>query len=521
MSFSEPLFWADPGYIEISSAKENNVKVTYHLFNSGNKAVQGRIKLIHPNWLTVINKKILYQSEIGQQLASQILSHSERTAPRSKTTDEIWLGRYHQVDVMYEILIPEEIKRKTYYEQVELTQQSTFQISAEFISDQNVLARTLTQVQVLPPLRVRLRPLISTQDAIHTPTIRVTIENLSSRTREGTLKMKVPGGLDIIPQQTTFSVRPGQTQSFDFTLKTLPGSSQNYALEVVDPLLNRHTEQVVIQKNQPMRLAHYRRNTGYVSSFGIGEGYVIEALVRDQFGYETRQTRGFAFRPAVKAKHPLVIDGKLNDWTGAIPLFVHPQGRLSGLTFFARDYGGKIQWAGLKDFSTAWQMMWNESFLYLAVKVFDDKVVPQHDLGRFWNGDTISFQIDPLANLTDASLVPEQRDLQRIHTFALGLSQEGPKFFRQYPTNEKRGGSIETAKIAIKQESDGLLYEMAIPWDELAPLRPKVGEWMGFSIVFYEDDGNGRETRTNWFGGSGGNGLAREPRLMGDVHFVQ
>jgi hypothetical protein len=44
---------------------------------------------------------------------------------------------------------------------------------------------------------------------------------------------------------------------------------------------------------------------------------------------------------------------------------------------------------------------------------------------------------------------------------------------------------------------------------------------MGVSLVFSEDDGHGRETQTNWFGGSNGDGLAREPRLMGDVHFVE
>lgn len=521
ISFAEPLFSAEPEQIDITPGKDTVVKLTYHLFNSGNRAVQGRIKLIRPNWLTVARKEILYQSEIGKQFASQIFSGSESTSSTARITDEIWLGREHRVDVVYELLFPKEIKRKTYYEQTELTQQPAFQIVAEFVSDQNVLARTTTPVRALPPLRVSLRPVLSTKNDVNTPNVQVRIENTSLIPREGSLRMKVPGGVDIRPQHISFAVLPGKTQTYDFSLKGMVGFSQSYTHEIVDTRLRRQTEEISMQQNQPAYLAHYRRSSGYVSSFGVGEGYVIEALIRDQSGYETRQSRGFAFRPAVKATHAIVIDGQLDDWKDAAPLFVHPKGRLSGLTFFAKDYGGEMQWTGLDDFSSAWQMMWDKSFLYLAVRVFDDQFVPQHNLGQFRNGDSISFQIDPLPNLTDASPLPDQRDLQKIHTFTLGLSQEGPTFYRKYPSTEKRIGIVKTAKVAIKQESDGIIYELAIPWDELVPLRPENGDWVGFSLVLSEDDGVGRETRCNWFGGSGGDGLAREPRLMGDVHFVQ
>ena len=39
------------------------------------------------------------------------------------------------------------------------------------------------------------------------------------------------------------------------------------------------------------------------------------------------------------------------------------------------------------------------------------------------------------------------------------------------------------------------------------------------SVVFHDSDGHGRKTWINWFGGLGG--VAREPRLLGDVHFVE
>jgi hypothetical protein len=509
----EPVLAVSPTALDISPGKTATIRVTYHLSNPGWNALQGAIHLIQPNWITVLQKEIHYSDEVQRQLAETVLS----TKP-----DEIWLGRNHSVDVTYELLIPEEIKRKTYYEQIELTKQPSFPITAVFESGGQIMARTTALVHVLPPLSMTFRPVLSRKEDVNSPRFVIALTNNSPIDRQGDLQLKVPGPLLLAPWKLPFSVPAGMTRTYEFALQGgETGQPQTYTFETADTELNRHTAQVTIQANERIHLDRYRRQDGYLWSFGIGEGYVIEALAQDQQREETRQTRGFAFRPAVKAPHPLRIDGRLDDWTDAVPLFIHPDGRLSGLTFFAGDFGRDMQWTGLDDFSAAWQMMWDESFLYLAVKTFDDHIVPQSNLGNFWNGDTISFQIDPLPDLTDASILPAQRDLQTLHTFDVGLSQDGPKCRRKYPTSEKPAGTINTIKVAIRPVQDGVVYELAIPWGELAPLRPEISRWMGFSLVCYEDDGAGRETQINWFGGSGGNGLAREPRLMGDVHFVE
>ena len=118
-------------------------------------------------------------------------------------------------------------------------------------------------------------------------------------------------------------------------------------------------------------------------------------------------------------------------------------------------------------------------------------------------------------------ILPRQRDLHAIHTFEIGNSRAGPKCRRKYTTLEEPVREVESINLAVQPVHDGVVYELAIPWDDLKPLHPEISGWMGFSLVLYEDDGHGRETRLNWFGGTGGNGLAREPRLMGDVHFVR
>jgi hypothetical protein len=517
--FTEPLLSGKPKTIEIPPESPSTVKLMYHLYNPGWKALQGTLKLISPNWIDVVDREIHYQNETAQKLASAILANLETQPASDPKSCEIWLGRQHAIDVTFEVHIPEHIRRNAHYEQIALTHQSAFSITAVFERKGNVIARTITDVRELPPLSMTMRPLLVTKYDINTPRLLVRLTNHTPKPRQGTLYLKIPSQLQIDPQKVSFSLTSRQTKEFTFFLKGRVLETGLSTIETVDTQLNRRSKQVGNQGE--LLLEHYRRKDGYLFSFGIGEGFIVEALVHDQQGYETRQIRGFAFRPAVKTNVPIVIDGQLNDWGEASPLFINPEERLSGLTFFANDYGKPLQWNGIDDFSAAWQMMWDESSLYLAVRTFDDQFVPQHSLGSFWNGDTISFQIDPTPDLTDASIIPAQRNLLDIHTFDCGLSKEGPVVRRKYATREKPAGLVKTINTSIKQIQSGIIYELAIPWDELTPLRPAIGNWMGFSLVFYEDDGFGRETRCNWFGGAGGNGLAREPRLMGDIYFVR
>ncbi|MBD3307545.1 hypothetical protein GF339_14035 [candidate division KSB3 bacterium] len=519
ISLAEPMLTAIPDKIEVRPGTASLLTLTYHLYNPGWKAVIGSLRLAQPNWLTIVSQEIRYLSDTGEAVAAHRFSPETGQFSEARDTDEIWVGRYHRVEVTYEIALPATIPRTTYYEQRDITQRADFQIEAAFLAGQKVLATTRTPVHILPPLTVRLRPSLHTKADVNTPALQVQLRNNSTLVREGTVRLKIPAQLESDPPEASFTLQPGETRRYSFHLHSSPlGQVQPYTRETVDTQLQRRTEEVAA--DQPLQIDQYHKNSGYLFSFGVGEGYVIEAVVSDQTGFTTRQSRGFAFRPAVRAKAPLVIDGHLTDWTGAAPLFIPPEGRLSGLTFWASDYGEEMQWRGLDDFSAAWQMMWDEAYLYLAVRVFDDQVVPQHDLGSFWNGDTLSLQIDPLPALTDASVLPQPRDLRQIHTFDIGLNEAGPTIRRKYPALSMPSGSVEQARIAIRQDAKSLLYEIALPWEVLAPLSPERGAWIGVSLVVSEDDGDGRETRCNWFGGVGGNGLAREPRLMGDVHLV-
>ena len=515
--YGDVLLTLNPETVEISPGSKQSVILSCQLFNAGDEALQGQLRLTQPDWIEVLSSEVRYADELGALLAENMLH--QMTSPLETPT--LYLGRHRKAEVLFEVQFPRQIRRSAYYEQIDITQQPSFPLVGEFSSGGSVIARAGVSVQVLPPLSAIMRPVLSgKQDAKH-PKLELHLTNHSQETRQGVLKLISHALLEIEPSQTQFALEPGKTQVFNFNVIGAPGLGGEYVWETVDTRLQRLSEQIRLGQDQAIPLDHYQKSFGYLISHGIGEGYVVEALFRDQLGYEQRIGRGWSFRPAVKTEKTLTIDGRFDDWGEASPLFVHPDGRLGGLTFFAEMYGRKMQWDGLEDFSSAWQMMWDERYLYLAVKVFDDHFVPQYNLGGFWNGDSISLQIDPQPELTDASLLPRPRDLRQIHTFDIGLGLEGPKIRRKHSTGEKAAGTVSGVKLAIVAESGAVAYEMALPLEALAPLRPEVGDWMGCSLVFYEDDGRGRETKSQWYGGSGGNSLAREPRLMGDVHFVE
>ena len=510
LSGGETLLSVEPQMLEVAPSA-NTATLTYHLHNAGDSALRGELRLTQPDGVEIVSRKIQYHEPMGSLLAKQMQLEEH----------EVLLSRQRGADVTYEISLPATMSRNAYYEQNESGRPPAVNVVAEFVAQDRALASATASVRALPPLDVRLRPVLKSAAAAESPTLRVQMTNHSSARREGEVWLNPSGWVQIAPSKQAFSLEPGASGAYDFTLTGMPEQTREYLLETVDANLQRLSLPVKLQEGEPMRLTHYLQHSGYLVTFGVGEGYVVEAFAREKSGIEARQSRGFAFRPTVKTGAPLVIDGDLSDWRNAVPLFVNPVNRLNGLTFFAKDYGGTMQWTSLDDFSSAWEMMWDDEWLYVATRLFDDHVVPQQALGAFWNGDVFSLQIDPLPDSADASPLPIPRDLRDVHTFDIGMNAAGPVVRRKHAARSHPAGNVSAIRIAARPMPDGVQYELAIPWTELDPLRPAPSGWFGCSFAWYEDDGSGRETFINWFGGSGGSGLAREPRLFGDVHFVE
>jgi hypothetical protein len=63
-------------------------------------------------------------------------------------------------------------------------------------------------------------------------------------------------------------------------------------------------------------------------------------------------------------------------------------------------------------------------------------------------------------------------------------------------------GPVPAAEIAIERVGSRTIYEAAIPWTQLSPLRPRPNTIFGFSLLVNDSDGQERGY-IEWAGGIG------------------
>ncbi|HAI10058.1 MAG TPA: hypothetical protein DCM28_00005, partial [Phycisphaerales bacterium] len=62
-------------------------------------------------------------------------------------------------------------------------------------------------------------------------------------------------------------------------------------------------------------------------------------------------------------------------------------------------------------------------------------------------------------------------------------------------------GPMPDIKVAVKRDETNKTtnYEIAIPWSQISPFKPGVGENLGIAVALNEDDGKGRVSFLSWF----------------------
>jgi len=409
-------------------------------------------------------------------------------------------------DAAFTIRVPEQNGDRVHYEMADLVARAEHILAFALFEGATRVGEAGVRLHVLPPLEMRLRPRLETPADQERPTLLVRLRNRGRAERTGTVELRTKARLELTPRSQPFRVAPGASVDVAFAVRGgVPAKPADAKARV--------------------RLGAWDpKQSGYYASFGIGEGYVVEAVAATEQGDEARQSRGFAFLPAARATTPPKIDGREDDWPGAAWFPVEPSGRINALPFFCNVHSHKkenlsMYFRGRADLSARWAARWDEGGLYLFFHVNDDQFHQPNRRDMLWNGDCVRFAVDPLPGTADAGIQPVARDPATVLVFDAALTAAGPQLYRVHPACGLPRGVVASATVAVAKRPDGASYELAIPWRELGPLRPRRGGWLGMSIAFHDSDGHGRKTWVNWFGALGGAG--REPRLFGDVHLVE
>lgn len=190
-----------------------------------------------------------------------------------------------------------------------------------------------------------------------------------------------------------------------------------------------------------------------------------------------KQSGGFDVDvPATAAKLSVKADGVLSEWNVA-PIQ------------FGSDPKASVRFA------------YDSNAFYIAVEA-DDEVHMQPYTGlEVWRGDSVRVAIDPLL---DGPFTQSGGYNSDDHEFVFAIGSTGPTAMRLFGTT----GSSTLTGSGLKLDGKKAVYEIAIPWSELAPLKPEAGKVFGISVLV-NDIGSGLK-QSQWGGGIAGKKDPRE-----------
>lgn len=146
---------------------------------------------------------------------------------------------------------------------------------------------------------------------------------------------------------------------------------------------------------------------------------------------------------------------------------------------------GANEWKNSDDLEGSFAVAWNETYLFLTVKILDDNFVQNATGQDIYKGDSIELLFDTnlYGDLNSTSLSSDD--------FQIGISSgkgsiDGEKeVYLWYPSG--KAGSIEDAIVASSRSDSITRVEIAIPW-KVFNIIPASGQQYGFGLSVSDND---------------------------------
>jgi hypothetical protein len=183
------------------------------------------------------------------------------------------------------------------------------------------------------------------------------------------------------------------------------------------------------------------------------------------------------------SKHTIDIDGIPDDLSG-----------VPGIHFQLPQGGDNLVngWGGTDDLSAAVWFTYDDDNLYLSAQVRDDVQYNDYAGPDIWQGDGIQFALSPG--------LPGETDLR--FEYGVALTSDGPQVYRWSAVTGPTG-PVATPDVALRRTGNDTIYEIAVPWAQLAPISPPDGI-LSLSMSLNENDGSGFKGWMAWGGGIDG-----------------
>lgn len=144
-------------------------------------------------------------------------------------------------------------------------------------------------------------------------------------------------------------------------------------------------------------------------------------------------------------------------------------------------------WDGTDDVGASWRLGWDETNLYVAVQVEDDRHVQTQTGGTVFQGDSLSLQIDTQREADFGARVSP--DDYQIELSPGDFAAVPPSAFR-FRGNDS-GAFIDAPghaiRFATEAAGNGYILEASIPWADLG-VTPEAGLVLGIALNVNDND---------------------------------
>ena len=313
----------------------------------------------------------------------------------------------------------------------------------------------------------------------------------------------------FIESGTAPSVMENAIKSASFTLPELKGeirlrslseisvsiaNDSNKKLEVA--LIPQSAEPVIVPEKKSLEIDPGSMQS---ASFNIercgfdmlnGKSLDFEAVANGVRKYK------LSYKPELlkveKIVAPVKIDGNITEFKGIKPIV------LDNASFLlpADALPNKL-WTGPEDLSCKIYLAYDMEHFYFAAEVVDDVNVNGRKGFGIWGNDSFQIAFDTMNDALSDDLSKNMGYDSNDYEFGVALTPEGPECFCYTAGAENKALDNKTSPFKVmvkKSESGNMIYELAIPWTALAPLKPVPGAAFGFNLINLDTDKAGKSS---------------------------
>jgi len=192
----------------------------------------------------------------------------------------------------------------------------------------------------------------------------------------------------------------------------------------------------------------------------------------------------------------IVIDGVMSagEWDDAYVVNCDKESQAANLT----------DWAGKTDLNAKSYVAWDEENIYFAGMAEDNIFAGPEKENSPWEGDSI--QLGIFHDKNDNSFVPGSASSD-FHEIAISLFDDKASVYKsKAQTGDTKTGLVENAKAAVANNGTKTVYEFSMTWKDLLGYEytPEGDHILGFSVLYNDNDGQGRRGWIEYGGGIGG-----------------